>query len=492
MKRCSGTPVAALIALLSIPALMGAQGQPPKHSHYVLKVLDTLGGPHSQVNFNSVVMNARGTVAGGASTAIPDPICTFDYPFCFYFHAVKWQDGVLTNLGTLPGGNNSFAIGINSHGTAVGGSENGLVDPAFGPQLIATLWRTDGQTVDLGTFGGVLSLAVDINDRGDVAVSAANTIPDPDHLVEALVGFPSPTHVHAALWSGGVLQDLGTVGDGPDSFALFVNESGQVAGFGYTNAVPNPETGLPTIGPFLWDSGQMIDLGSLGGVFGGVSGLNKRGQVAGSSNVTRDGSIDHAFLWERGSLLDLGTLGGSFSNAFWIDDSGEVVGAATTPDNLTLRAARWKNGSVTNLGSLNDDVCSLAFGSNSKGQIVGNSVRCDGDGVSTAFLWEHGEMVDLNSLIPTNAGVRLAEGVFINESGEIAGVAELPNGDVHAFVLIPGGGNADENVPSTTTTSTQVPVAPHKGLTAETMAGLRARFANGHRRLGIQPSQSTH
>ena len=50
----------------------------------------------------------------------------------------------------------------------------------------------------------------------------------------------------------------------------------------------------------------------------------------------------------------------------------------------TLRAFRWKDGHMTNLGSLNDDICSLAFGSNSKGQVVGNSIPCDVDGARAA------------------------------------------------------------------------------------------------------------
>ena len=167
--------------------------------------------------------------------------------------------------------------------------------------------------------------------------------------IRSLFGFA--TQVRAFLWQNGQMQDLGTLG-GNDAFAQFVNERSQVAGVSYTSSVPNPENGIPTIDPFLWDSGRMIDLGSLGGINAGVSGLNNRGQVTGFSDVTRDGSISHAFLWDRGSLLDLGTLGGDFSFANWIDDSGEAVGGATTPDNSTLRATRWKNGHATNLGSL--------------------------------------------------------------------------------------------------------------------------------------------
>jgi len=46
-------------------------------------------------------------------------------------------------------------------------------------------------------------------------------------------------------------------------------------------------------------------------------------------------------------------------------------------------------------------------------------------------------MVDLNDLIPPGSGLRLHEGVFIGEGGEIAGLAFLDNGDEHAFLLIP-------------------------------------------------------
>jgi hypothetical protein len=48
-------------------------------------------------------------------------------------------------------------------------------------------------------------------------------------------------------------------------------------------------------------------------------------------------------------------------------------------------------------------------------------------------------MIDMNTLIPAGTGLVLREGVYINEAGEIAGVADLENGDQHAFLLIPRG-----------------------------------------------------
>ena len=509
MKAKKLTCMAAIVILAAVtnPAGLSAQEQASaqehksKHSHYKVIDLGTFGGPHSAVNSDSINTNAKGTVIGGASTSTPDPACTFD-AYCFVFHAFKYRNNVLTDLGTLPGGTNSFAIAINSSGAIAGISENGAIDPVTGvADYVATVWK-NGQILDLGTFGGSFSLPNAINDRGQAAGGAENTIPDPDNLGGALIGLPSPTQWHAARWQDGIPLDLGTLGTGPDSFALFVNKSGQVAGISFTNSIVNPETGIPTIHPFFWENGEMLDVGTLGGVFGTVSALNNLGQVAGTSDVKRDGTVHHAFLWERGQLQDLGTFGGDFSSAHWIDDSGEVVGDATTKNNGLLRAARWKSGHMTDLGALNGDPCSFAVGSNSKGQIIGNSVSGECDHDLHPFLWENGgPMVDLNTLIPPNSGLVLHETQYINERGEITGAAFLPNGEEHAFLLIP----CDENHPKTegcedaspapdATQSTEAPVTPaitvsHPKLTPGDMAArFRARLVRGYR---TQPAVAT-
>ena len=517
MNKRLGTRVASLLALVALPALLAAQDHPAKHKRYTVVDLGTLGGPLIFAN----AINSRGRVVGGALTSVPDPICTGPWHQevgCFYEHAFKWREGVLTDLGTLPGGNNSFATAINTGDTVFGVSENGLPDPVYGVRaFVATIWK-HGEVENLGTLGGGISWpGLSINDRGEAVGVASNTEPDPDGFAPELVfgpGDPLPgVHWHATLWRDGAIRDLGTLRDGLDSMALFVNERGQVAGISYTDSIANPATGIPTVDPFFWENGRMIDIGTLGGTFstvgyigalGLLGGLNNRGQIAGTSNLAGDQTC-HAFLWERGSLLDLGTLGGIFSAAGWIDDSGEVVGAATTDAEATLRAFRWKNGHMTNLGSLNQnqDICSLAFGSNSKGQIVGNSIS-DCDAPSRPFLWENGgPMVDLNTLIPPGSGVVLNEGAAINEKGEIVASGTLDNGEGRTFLLIPKEKDDDEGESeSENATSVAVPsAAPVLGssaepsrarLTPERLAELRARFANRHRgfgpRLPKQPS----
>jgi probable HAF family extracellular repeat protein len=497
------------IALLVLPAAPftglaqeQAQKQGKKHKHYTLVDIGTLGGPGIFVNS----IDSRGRVAGGALTSIPDPICTGPWHQevgCYYEHAFKGRDGVLTDLGTLPGGNNSYASAANSRGVVFGVSENGLPDPIYGVRaFVATIWN-DGEIQDLGTLGGGLSFpGFSINERGQAVGAASNTDPDPDGFATAVVFGPGAilpgVHWHAALWQNGAIQDLGTLGDGLDSSALFVNEHGQVAGIAYTNSVPNPETGIPTVDPFFWENGQMIDIGTLGGTLSslgseGAGGFNNKGQVAGTSNLAGDQS-EHAFIWERGLLLDLGTLGGTVSDTGSINDSGEVVGWSTTAGDATLRAFRWKNGHMTNLGSLYDDVCSLAFGSNSKGQIVGDSIPCDIGGASHPFLWENGgPMVDLNTLIPPGSGVVLNEGAFINEKGEIVASGTLENGEGRSFLLIPKDRDDDDDADDATV-ATQDDLTPatasathstHARLTPERLAELRARFLNRHRGFGL-------
>ena len=441
-RACSSILVTTLL-VLAIP-LSGAAAQ--KHHHYKLVDLGTFGGPSAYGSINGPglqLINNSGVVSSFADTAMPDPNApTLCYvPDCFLSHAFHWQDGVLTDIGALPGANSSASGPINDRGWSVGQSQNGVMDPLIGiPEIRATLWK-DGQIVDLGTLGGNESFATSLNNEGIVVGAAANTIPDP----VSLIGFFG-TQTRAFLWRNGVMHDLGTLG-GPDAFALAVNERGQVVGYSYTNATPNPVTRVPTTDPFLWDHGTMIDLGTLGGTDANVGPeptlvINNKGQVAGTSNLAGDVNF-HAFLWDRGTLLDLGTLGGHFSTAYWINDAGDVVGGATTSGDPPGHAALWRKGKITDLGSLDSDCLSRAEAINSKGQIVGQSFSCD-TGIARAVLWEEAAIIDLSTLVPANTNLFLAEAFNINDRGEILCrclPAGVPNGELgeHVCLLIPSG-----------------------------------------------------
>jgi probable HAF family extracellular repeat protein len=443
----------SLCAALGLPVGLSAQEQKQRkeqkkeHHHYQLIDMGTFGGPNS---YNESVppekiINLRGAAAAYADTSLPDPYS----PNCFngdclVSHAFVWQGGVLTDLGSLPGGYNSFASSINAPGEIVGASQNGKIDPlTANPEAIAVLWKNG--IINLGTLGGNQSVADAINDRGQVVGAALNAIPDPLSNGFSLMFLfePAATQAHAFLWTeAGGMQDLGTLG-GPDSSADFVNERGQIAGESYTNATINPTTEQPTLDPFFWENGKMMDIGTLGGTFGHPNWMNNRGQVVGYSNLAGD-QAKHAFLWgKKEGLKDLGTLEGYSVSAYanWINDAGEIVGESKSP--TASRAFLWKNGAMTDLGTVAGDTCSAAKSINSQGQIVGfGSADCYNE--DHGFLWENGgPIIDLNTLVLPGSEVTLINAIFINDRGEIAGWGVLPNGDGRAVVLIP----CDENHP---------------------------------------------
>jgi probable HAF family extracellular repeat protein len=185
----------------------------------------------------------------------------------------------------------------------------------------------------------------------------------------------------------------------------------------------------------------MIDMGSLGGDFGFVVALNNHGEAVGF-DLLADDVAQHPFLWSNGAMHDLGTLGGTVGEADAINDSGEVVGSAYFPGDAVRHALLWRNGNMRDLGVLPGDICSAAWSINSQGQIVGNSGQC-GFGIRS-FIWENGEIANLNDLVTPKSDVVLNDVSMIADNGEIA-VNGLPpgcdDGDVcgHPYLLIPIG-----------------------------------------------------
>jgi probable HAF family extracellular repeat protein len=457
LLRATGTTLAVLLAVLAIGAPLAAQEHKAKHSHYKAVDIPTFGGPESYINPQSVFgsstqINRRGAAVGGAATptlGFPSSngfVCFGTGGVPFVFHAFEWLAGSVTDLGTLAGPDEcTEATSINARGQAVGTSEESEIDPVLGlKQIRAVLWE-DGEIKNLGTFGGNHSAASANNNRGQVVGFALNAIPDQFSFFDFIIngGVSTGTQTRAFLWQNGRLRDLGTLG-GPDASAFAVNERGQVGGGSYVNSTPNPATGIPTIHPFLWENGEMTDLGSLGGTDGGVTALNNRGEVIGSSNLAGDRIAD-PFFWDGRKLVDLytSTTGGNVITANAMNDAGQVVGGAdfSSTGASPFSAVLWRNGVATNLGTLSGDCYSEAYVINSAAQVVGSSVTCDFS-EARAFLWENGSMIDLNERVPLGFPLTLTSAVAINERGEIGGFgapagcsdAELCG---RAFLLIP-------------------------------------------------------
>jgi probable HAF family extracellular repeat protein len=439
-----------LLAALAIPAQLAAQEtakphHPHQYHHYQIVDVGTFGGPQSWQfspgGARSGLLNNQGTLAGSADTSAVDPYCFWSQGDCYATDALQWQDGVTTNLGVLPGGIGSQVNWISANGLMVGISDNGQQDPLNPalPQVHAVLWE-HGKMTDLGTFaGGYDTWANAVNSRGEIAGQAYNTIPD----VNSLFGYGYQSR--ALYWNNGVVQDLGTLGTGTDADAVLINERGQVVGVSYINSIPNATcAGISafnfTTGSFLWDrKNGMKDIGSLGGACTLANDLNNQGQIVGGSSLTGDTTV-HPFVWNAATgvtdLLDLSDS--SYGFAEGENAHGDVAGGAC--DSVTCYALLWRKSGrhwhKTILSTVTDNAFSISI--NASEQVVGNV----GTNSSAPFLWEDGgPIVDLNTLVPPGSGLQLIEAHQINDRGQIAIGALDANGNNRSVVLIP----CDEN-----------------------------------------------
>lgn len=184
-------------------------------------VLWRAAGPVDLGNLAPRDLNSLGLVVG--SMAINDPT------FGWIERAASWQNGLLSDLGTL-GGHFSRASAVNEIGDIVGMSYS-TGDAA----TRATLWK-GGVGRDLGTLGGPASYAYDINDSGQVVGTA-----------DAVDGFPRAFLFELDV-DGQVVSrtNLGVL-SGTSSFAFGINDGGQIVGSSDARA-------------FVWIEGTMSDL----------------------------------------------------------------------------------------------------------------------------------------------------------------------------------------------------------------------------------------
>jgi len=212
----------SLLAMLVIPGGVAAQNtakqhHPHQYHHYQIADPGTFGGADSSQLYPgpNEGVNNRGVAVGGADTSTPDPTSLCLNGDCYISYGFKWENGVAHQLDALPGFNSSFAAAVSNNGHVVGFSENGI-DPLSGGRAVeAVSWNEDGSIIDMGSLGGNVGAAFSVNNRGEAAGMAQNTIPDP--YTGSVFNFPGTTQPHAFRWTkSGGMQDMGTLG-GADS-----------------------------------------------------------------------------------------------------------------------------------------------------------------------------------------------------------------------------------------------------------------------------------
>ncbi len=168
--------------------------------------------------------------------------------------AFLWENGKMTDLGVLHGGEKSRAVAVNERGQVVGFSDVQAWNRAFlwqngklirlrvfasrattpvaindKGQVVMNYLRTQsvlsrvcvwesGSVRDLGTLGGVIAFARDMNAQGQI-VGRSRTRLD---------------LVHAFVWQDGKMTDLGALPGGRKSEAMAINNQGQIVGWSTT------------------------------------------------------------------------------------------------------------------------------------------------------------------------------------------------------------------------------------------------------------------
>jgi len=309
----------------------------------------------------------------------------------------------------------TYRIGFRARGTLVTGNVEVVSDIAYYtftvpeallPQPLEPEPELIFNIVNIGTLGGPSSFALDVNEAGQVTGNSRYTTTN--------------TRLHAYLWSENSLLDLGYLTNGVEfSRGYAINDSGFVVGESDNNISK----------AFLWDGTNMVNIGTLGGASAVAHDINSAGEIVGASS---NGSASRPYKRDLfGMMQDLGTLLGttnSTGRAWGLNEAGAAVGLSRNAANTTSHATLWMGGSISNLGSLAGGTnFSQAYAINDSNVVVGSSVvgkvsPSSSTDLYHAFLWSDGAMVDLGAH-PSNTNFIHSEAKDINNAGEAVGYA---------------------------------------------------------------------
>ena len=255
----------------------------------------------------------------------------YTVPGTGFVKPVLWQNGTVTDLGSLTGADGAAAFGINNAGEIVGSS------PSASGSSVAVSW-TNGTITNLGTLGGPQgSSASAVNNSGQIV--GTSSVP-PSGTV--------PADTTAFIWSGGAMSALYPA-TGLDSYALAINDSGSAVGY-----LESPLACSCPIQATLFAGGTTTLLPQLPGgdtsTYTVANSINTAGEIVGTNNTPDAAGGPTAVLWSNGSVMALGS-----GQAFGINNTGQIVGSNNAGATL------WPNLGATalNLNTLIDPATPL-------------------------------------------------------------------------------------------------------------------------------------
>ncbi|HEU5031416.1 MAG TPA: hypothetical protein VFV01_41325 [Spirillospora sp.] len=297
----------------------------------------------------------------------------------------------VVDLGTLHPGGDSSAAAINGHGDIAGASDGHAV-----------LWRR-GHMIDLGVpKGAASSAATALNDRGDVV----------GYLRIQVSGGEDPVFtLHAFLWRGGRMHDLGTLPGGDYSVATAVNSAGDIVGRAGASA------GVYNTHAVMWHQRRIVDL-QPGGLISQAEDITADGWIVGMRGTPAEpGNDNQVVAWFRG-----GSTPSLFRGvAFAANDRHQIAGS----DDAIGAAVVWSRGVTTRLALPAGDVSGQAEDINDRGVVVGWAD-------SGPVVWHDAVPTVLPGLVPPESGGAAAGG--INDRGAIVGSASTADFHGHAVM----------------------------------------------------------
>lgn len=222
------------------------------------------------------------------------------------------------------------------------------------------------------------------------------------------------TLAQAAKPSGWTITDILDPWNGQ---ALAINNRGEVSGWMYSNDGPFHHA-------FVWSNGRITDLGAPNGQYGAdVSGMSNNGYLVGNAQNGQ------AMLYRNGQWTVLPEHG-TFND---VNEAGTAVGGMFLPGNSDSHAVMYKNGAITDLGTMGGGGWSTAWAINNSGTIVGNASLptppFSGLWIFRGFVYENGVMRDIGTLGGTSSYL-----YDVNNSGMAVGCSDTASGRLVATV----------------------------------------------------------
>lgn len=326
------------------------------------------------------------------------------------------QNYTITDLGSLEGpSGTSVAYGVNDAGQVVGQSS------VSGGDVRPFLWDAGNGMQDLGSLGGHMGWATDVDSQGRVVGQSDYT--------------PSAFQSHAFAWSGSILTDLGTLVNQPGdvSGASARNELSTIVG--WSQSLSGDIHGFRLVGSTWTDLGVLT-----GGTQSRALAVNDGGVIAGWSKLTGNGGYEHPVRWDAANQIqDLGVFPSGpvgQGQATGVNASGQVTGWSTIQMVfLDVHAFRWDStNGLQDLGVWEPNADSWGFAINDAGDVVGRGTTTGNN--LTAMLWKGMACIDLSTALPFGNGWTFQAAEDISTGGRIVGEGYV-GGNLHAFLLEP-------------------------------------------------------